>query len=190
MFLLALYHTCASGPALQKRFEQGWLSEIVRVSALMCPHSCVHIHLGLQVVLAPAATHAYFLSRIWMGHLVCQASDVDDVIARIKAARARADPRGVSIGYHGNVVTLWEALAKEEELLVDLGSDQTSLHNPFGGGYYPVQLSFEEAQVCDCLDDSVLHKALLPVFPQPLPLSPALPLSLSARPFAVQPQHY
>jgi urocanate hydratase len=76
-----------------------------------------------------------------------QATDVEDVIARVKAARARADPKGVSIGYHGNVVTLWEALARESDLLVDLGSDQTSLHNPFGGGYYPVQLSFEEAQV-------------------------------------------
>jgi urocanate hydratase len=36
-------------------------------------------------------------------------------------------------------------LAEEKELLVELGSDQTSLHNPYGGGYYPVQLTFEEA---------------------------------------------
>ena len=43
------------------------------------------------------------------------------------------------------MVDLWEALADEEEFLVELGSDQTSLHNPFNGGYYPVQLSFEEA---------------------------------------------
>ena len=44
------------------------------------------------------------------------------------------------------MVSLWERLAEEEEMLVDLGSDQTSLHNPFGGGYYPAQLTFEEAQ--------------------------------------------
>ena len=47
------------------------------------------------------------------------------------------------------MVTLWERLYKEHqdtgELLVDLGSDQTSCHDPFGGGYCPVQLSFEEA---------------------------------------------
>lgn len=45
-----------------------------------------------------------------------------------------------------NVVDLWEHLAEEDELLVDLGSDQTSLHDAFGGGYYPVQLKFEEAR--------------------------------------------
>jgi urocanate hydratase len=46
----------------------------------------------------------------------------------------------------GNIVDLWERLVEEKELLVDLGSDQTSCHNPFNGGYYPVQLSFEEAK--------------------------------------------
>jgi urocanate hydratase len=55
----------------------------------------------------------------------------------------------VSLGYHGNVVTLWEKFAKHYEqtgeLLAELGSDQTSLHNPFNGGYYPVGLGFEEA---------------------------------------------
>ena len=72
---------------------------------------------------------------------------MNEVIARVKALRLAKSAKGLSIGFHGNVVTLWEALAKEEELLVELGSDQTSLHNPYGGGYYPVQLSFEEAQV-------------------------------------------
>ena len=54
-----------------------------------------------------------------------------------------------SIGYHGNVVAMWERLVEEYErtgdLLVEMGSDQTSCHNPFGGGYYPVQLGFDEA---------------------------------------------
>lgn len=75
------------------------------------------------------------------------AADLDACIARIR--RARAEKKAVSIAYHGNVVTLWERLAEEAEkgeLLVELGSDQTSLHNPFNGGYYPVQLTFEESQ--------------------------------------------
>lgn len=53
------------------------------------------------------------------------------------------------ITYQGNVVELWERLVQEAEkgdMLVDLGSDQTSLHNPFNGGYYPVQLTFAEAK--------------------------------------------
>jgi len=57
---------------------------------------------------------------------------------------------GTSIGFHGNVVTVWERFFQEfkktGELLVELGSDQTSCHNPYNGGYYPVQLGYEEAQ--------------------------------------------
>jgi urocanate hydratase len=50
----------------------------------------------------------------------------------------------VSIAYQGNIVDLWERLAKDE-IAVDLGSDQTSLHNPFAGGYYPAGLTLEES---------------------------------------------
>ncbi|XP_021941777.1 urocanate hydratase-like isoform X2 [Zootermopsis nevadensis] len=75
-------------------------------------------------------------------------SDLDQVILRIRVARKAKE--AVSIGYHGNVVNLWERLVEEYErtgqLLVDLGSDQTSCHNPFNGGYYPVQLGYEESQ--------------------------------------------
>jgi urocanate hydratase len=49
-----------------------------------------------------------------------------------------------SIAYIGNVVDLWERLA-DRNIRVDLGSDQTSLHNPWAGGYYPVGLSFADA---------------------------------------------
>lgn len=49
------------------------------------------------------------------------------------------------MAYVGNVVDLWERLA-EENIRVDLGSDQTSLHNPWAGGYYPVGISFEESK--------------------------------------------
>ena len=51
--------------------------------------------------------------------------------------------KATSIGYHGNIVSVWEMfvseLEKTGELLVEIGSDQTSCHNPFNGGYYPVQ---------------------------------------------------
>ena len=50
----------------------------------------------------------------------------------------------VSIAYQGNIVDVWERFA-QEDIKVDLGSDQTSLHNPWAGGYYPVGISFEEA---------------------------------------------
>eukprot|EP00742_Colponemidia_sp_Colp-10_P019223 GILJ01022286.1.p1 GENE.GILJ01022286.1~~GILJ01022286.1.p1 ORF type:complete len:599 (+),score=93.65 GILJ01022286.1:38-1798(+) len=71
---------------------------------------------------------------------VCE--DMEQCITRIKEARANKE--ATSIGFLGNIVALWERLAQESELIVDLGSDQTSLHNPYGGGYYPVQLSFQE----------------------------------------------
>uniref|UniRef100_A0AAX7UPF8 Urocanate hydratase n=1 Tax=Astatotilapia calliptera TaxID=8154 RepID=A0AAX7UPF8_ASTCA len=62
---------------------------------------------------------------------------------------AKSAKTPLSLGYHGNVVDLWERILLEfertGELLVDLGSDQTSLHNPYNGGYYPVQLSFHQA---------------------------------------------
>lgn len=69
-------------------------------------------------------------------------TDLDAIIKRMKIAVAQKE--AVSLAYLGNVVDLWEKLA-EEDCLIDLGSDQTSLHNPFAGGYYPVGLSFEES---------------------------------------------
>jgi len=69
--------------------------------------------------------------------------DLDALISRME--RARRAKEAVSIAYLGNVVDLWERLARDG-IAVDLGSDQTSLHNPFGGGYYPAGISFEDAQ--------------------------------------------
>ncbi len=68
--------------------------------------------------------------------------DLDKLLKRID--RAVAEKKPLSLGYLGNVVDLWERLALEG-IKVDLGSDQTSLHNPFLGGYYPVGRSFEES---------------------------------------------
>jgi urocanate hydratase len=69
-------------------------------------------------------------------------TDLDPIIIRMTAARKNGE--AVSLAYLGNVVDLWEKLA-EENIAIDLGSDQTSLHNPFAGGYYPAGLSFEES---------------------------------------------
>ncbi len=69
-------------------------------------------------------------------------TDLDKLIARIREAQAKKE--AVSFAYQGNVVDLWEKLA-EQNVAVDLGSDQTSLHNPWAGGYYPVGYSYEES---------------------------------------------
>lgn len=69
-------------------------------------------------------------------------TDLDALMPRIR--KAVDNNEVVSIAYQGNVVDLWERLAKEE-MYVDLGSDQTSLHNPWAGGYYPVGFSLEES---------------------------------------------
>ncbi len=69
--------------------------------------------------------------------------DLDELIPRIR--KAVEGKEVVSLAYVGNVVDLWERLA-DEDIKVDLGSDQTSLHNPWAGGYYPVGYSLEESQ--------------------------------------------
>ena len=71
--------------------------------------------------------------------------DLDEVISKIKTYTAPAAHQPHSIAYVGNVVDLWERLA-DEDIHVDLGSDQTSLHNPWAGGYYPVGLTLEESK--------------------------------------------
>ena len=69
--------------------------------------------------------------------------NLDELIPAIR--KAVTDKRTVSMAYVGNVVDLWERLA-DEDMHVDLGSDQTSLHNPWAGGYYPVGLTLEESK--------------------------------------------
>lgn len=90
--------------ALKKRYDQGWVLEII--------------------------------------------DDLDQLIERLKEARHKKQV--TSIGFHGNIVLVWERILQEFEatgqLLVDLGSDQTSCHNPFSGGYYPAQISYEQSQ--------------------------------------------
>ncbi|MBL3657247.1 urocanate hydratase [Fulvivirga sediminis] len=69
-------------------------------------------------------------------------ADIQSLIERVQ--KAKQGKEIVSIAYHGNVVDLWEAF-NEAGIHIELGSDQTSLHNPYAGGYYPVGLSFDEA---------------------------------------------
>ncbi|MBQ1882933.1 MAG: urocanate hydratase [Bacteroidales bacterium] len=69
--------------------------------------------------------------------------NLDELISRIRKATTGRET--VSLAYVGNVVDLWERLA-DEDIKVDIGSDQTSLHNPWAGGYYPVGYSLEESQ--------------------------------------------
>ena len=69
--------------------------------------------------------------------------NLDELIPAIR--KAVAEERTVSMAYVGNIVDLWERLA-DEDIHVDLGSDQTSLHNAFAGGYYPVGMTLEESK--------------------------------------------
>ncbi|XP_078399226.1 urocanate hydratase [Cetorhinus maximus] len=90
---------------------------------------------------------AALTKRHQQGWLMQITNNLDQCIAQIREARQKKTT--LSLGYHGNVVDLWERLVQEYdqtgELLVDLGSDQTSCHNPFSGGYYPVELTFKAA---------------------------------------------
>jgi len=78
-------------------------------------------------------------SQGWVDEVI---DDLDTLCARVK--KAKENKEVVSIAYQGNVVDVWEKF-DTENLYVDLGSDQTSLHNPWAGGYYPVGMSYEEA---------------------------------------------
>lgn len=78
-------------------------------------------------------------SQGWVDEVI---SDLDALSKRVK--EAMANKKIVSIAYDGNVVDVWEKFA-EDNIHIDLGSDQTSLHNPWAGGYYPIGLSYEEA---------------------------------------------
>jgi urocanate hydratase len=86
----------------------------------------------------PKAIHTRH-SQGWVDEVI---DDLDKLCQRVKEAKANKEV--VSIAFHGNIVSVWEKF-DEENVYVDLGSDQTSLHNPWAGGYYPVSLNFEAA---------------------------------------------
>jgi len=68
--------------------------------------------------------------------------DINELVEKVK--QAKQDKKVVSFAYVGNIVDVWETFY-EQDLFIDLGSDQTSLHNPWAGGYYPVGLTYEDA---------------------------------------------
>jgi urocanate hydratase len=78
-------------------------------------------------------------SQGWIDEVV---HDLDELVSRVNSAKANKEI--VSIAYQGNIVDVWEKF-DEANVYVDLGSDQTSLHNPWAGGYYPTGLSYEES---------------------------------------------
>lgn len=87
----------------------------------------------------PKAVHTRH-SQGWVDEVI---SDPDQLVERVR--KAKAGKEIVSIAYEGNIVDVWEKFL-EADVYIDLGSDQTSLHNPWAGGYYPVGLSLEESQ--------------------------------------------
>ena len=82
--------------------------------------------------------------RLDQGWIDEKITDLDELVARVR--KAKENEEVVSLAYLGNVVDVWEKFA-EEDVHIDLGSDQTSLHNPWAGGYYPVDISFEDANI-------------------------------------------
>ena len=117
-----LFVTAGLGGMSGAQPKAGVISGVVSVCAEVNPHAAHKRH-----------------SQGWVDEIH---EDLDELIPRIR--KAVADKEVVSIAYQGNVVDLWERLA-EEDIHVDLGSDQTSLHNPWAGGYYPVGYSYEES---------------------------------------------
>lgn len=84
------------------------------------------------------ATHTRY-SQGWVDEVI---EDLNQLCSRVR--KAKENKEVVSIAYLGNVVEVWQKFL-DEDIYVDLGSDQTSLHNPWAGGYYPMGLTFEEA---------------------------------------------
>ncbi|HPS61754.1 MAG TPA: urocanate hydratase [Bacteroidales bacterium] len=84
-------------------------------------------------------------------------TDLDELVKRMMHAVCNREP--VSLAYQGNVVDLWEYFA-ENRLQIELGSDQTSLHNPWAGGYYPAGLTLEESNEMMVKDPANFRKAV------------------------------
>jgi len=75
----------------------------------------------------------------WVDEVV---EDLDELCAKVQ--QSKAEGQVISYAYLGNIVDVWEKF-DQEGVHIEMGSDQTSLHNPWAGGYYPVGLSFDEA---------------------------------------------
>ena len=96
---------------------------------------------GAACIIAETNAHAAH-KRHNQGWLTTVTDDIDDAIDQM--VQAAGDGNAISIGLIGNIVELWERCV-EREVKVDLGSDQTSLHNPYQGGYFPADRTYEES---------------------------------------------
>ncbi len=98
---------------------------------------------GCITICAEVNPHAAYKrhEQGWVNEIL---DHIDDLVIRVKQAVAQKEV--VSIAYQGNVVDIWERFY-DEQIYIDLGSDQTSLHNPWSGGYYPAGLSYEESNM-------------------------------------------
>ncbi len=94
--------------------------------------------IGVIAEVNPKAVHTRH-SQGWVDEVY---TDLDELITRIN--KAKQNKESVSLAYQGNIVDLWEKFV-EEGIEIELGSDQTSLHNPWAGGYYPAGMSLEES---------------------------------------------
>lgn len=94
--------------------------------------------IGIIAEINPKAVHTRH-SQGWVDEVY---DDLDKLLKRIDKAKKKKE--AVSLAYQGNIVDLWEKFVKEG-IKVELGSDQTSLHNPWAGGYYPAGLTYEES---------------------------------------------
>ena len=95
--------------------------------------------IGIIAEVNPKAVHTRH-SQGWVDEVY---DDLNKLLERI--IKAKANKEAVSLAFQGNIVDLWEKFVKEN-ITVELGSDQTSLHNPWAGGYYPVGISFEDSK--------------------------------------------
>ena len=82
--------------------------------------------------------------RLDQGWIDEKITDLNELVSRVN--KAKAEKETISIAYLGNIVEVWEKF-DEANIHIDLGSDQTSLHNPWAGGYYPVGITFDEANI-------------------------------------------
>jgi urocanate hydratase len=109
---------------------------------------------GVVSIVAEINTKAAYkrLEQKWVDEVI---EDVDTTIDT--ALKYQHENQAHSIAYLGNIVDLWERLA-ERNIFVDLGSDQTSLHNPWAGGYYPVDQSYEASNIMMTEDPDLFKK--------------------------------
>jgi len=88
----------------------------------------------------------------WVNEII---SDLDQLVIRVREAQTNKEV--VSIAYLGNIVDVWQQF-DEQNIHIDLGSDQTSLHNPWAGGYYPVGMSYEESNDLMAHNPDLFHQ--------------------------------